>query len=78
MPRPPRCFYNSFGHFIFGIVSPSLYLHHLLTQTDKKAIEFFKRKSEYERALIGWKIEKRIATKQEYKQWRKENGRKKV
>jgi len=77
-PRPPRCFYTSFAHFVFGCVSPSLYLNHLLTSTDPKVIKFFQNEGKYEVDLLEWKIEKRIATRQEYKKWRRQNECKKV
>jgi len=72
-PKPPRCFYASPKDYAFGRVSPSLYLHHMLAQSDPSAIEFFKKQKEYELFLLECKIKKRTATKQEYKKWRRQN-----
>jgi len=70
-PRPPRCFYSSFANFVFGIVSPSLYLNNFLTSTDPKVSEFFEKQKTYLLELLEQKINNRTATRQEYKSWKR-------
>lgn len=49
-PRPPRCLCRGFINWIFGIVSPSLWL----VSTDKKAIEYKRKLNIYERKRSEW------------------------
>lgn len=67
-PTPPRELCSSFLNWILGIVSPSLLcLYSFNNRGNKKVIRYFQELAEYEIKLIEWKIEKRIATKEEYK-----------
>lgn len=83
-PRPPMCICRTFADYIFGIVSPSLYFKHIvsfhvartfedeLSKNQRKIKLYIKKRNEYERNLVAWKIENRTATKEEYKCYARE------
>lgn len=61
-PKPPRCLCNA-----LGFISPSLYFKYaLMPGACHEADEYFKADEKYAFDVLQWKIQKRIATKEEY------------
>lgn len=63
-PHPPREICSTFANWILGIVSPSL----MFNANSERAKRYFRELEDYHINVLEWKVQKRIANKNEYRE----------
>lgn len=69
-PKVPRILCNSYFHYLLGIPSPSKLVHYACTpKLSTEADAYFAMEAEYKFYKLQWLIDKRIATKKDFKNY---------
>lgn len=70
-PHPPRCLCRTLSDWVRGVVSPSLlFMYSMGARTDIAVSQYFEACRIYRYSVLQWKIQKRICTKAEYREFR--------